>query len=481
MSAINVEKPLEKSANRAPLAGLKGLFAGADLKVLGLIAFGVVLFALYAWMRVAASASIHEPRASFGDTADYLFIASQSFLSAGFWLADKPFLFPLLLKVFAANFNFLTASQLGFSIICWGVLASVCAYVIRSFPLKLLAFAIVLGFSLSQQIILWDSIILSESLHYSLWALFYACGLLVCHSWSGPRAATLIALGFLLAFLRDTNAYMLLSASVVLVLLMLLRSHPRRFLLIGGSFALIFGLSFSLSAAGGHPFPALMNLIGLRVLPNPDYLAFFEQQGMPVSDDLLKYSGKAAHAEDITMTQNPALADFRAWVRQRGTAAFVGFLWHFKADTLQNPLGDPMAVVAPNLYYYSATGFKPILERTRLGEWLYPMRFAIIVFGAANVLAAFMAGLALQGRRTMWLMPILMILLAYPQIVFIWNTDPNDIFRHALPLNVQWRLGLWLLVLLGIDGPLTMALPTLLERVKSIWHSPGMPRQAAPK
>jgi hypothetical protein len=33
----------------------------------------------------------------------------------------------------------------------------------------------------------------------------------------------------------------------------------------------------------------------------------------------------------------------------------------------------------------------------------------------------------LRDRVPMLLTPILMILLAYPQIVFVWNTDPNDI------------------------------------------------------
>lgn len=461
MSATDVENQPEKRSTRAQPRRPEQRLAGISLRQLGLVAFGLVLFGLYAWLRISAAASIHEPRASFGDTADYLFIASQSLLSAGFWLADKPFLFPLFIKAFAANFNSITVFQLYFSVACWGILAATCSIVIRSYPVKFLAFAIVLGFSLSQQIILWDSIVLSESLHFSLWALFYACGLLLCRGWSGLRAGTLIAVAALLAFVRDTNAYMLLSAAVVLLVLMLLRLHPRRFLLIGGSFALVFGMSFALSSSGGHPFPALMNLIGLRVLPNPDYLAFFEKQGMPVSDALLAYTGKAAHGEDITMTQNPALADFRNWVRQHGTGAFIKFLWHFKADTLQNPLSDLVAVVAPNLYYYSATGFKPILERTRFSEWLYPMRFGIVMFAAANLLAAFMGGLGLQGRRTMWLMPILMILLAYPQIVLIWNTDPNDIFRHALPLNVQWRLGFWLLVLAGIDNALTTIWPAL--------------------
>jgi hypothetical protein len=440
---------------------------GMGPKGLALSAFELILFVLYARLRLTNAAAIRMPRAEFGDTADYLFIAAQSLFSARFWLSDKPFLIPLFFKVLGANFNLIFAVHVYFSILCWAVLAVVCALVIRSYPLKFAAFAVVLGFSLSQQIILWDPIILSESMHYSLWALFYACGLLLCRRWTGLKAGILIGLGALLAFARDTNAYMLLGAGILLMLLALLRYGGRRLLIVGGAFVLIFAVSFAFSSAGGHPFPALMNLVGLRILPDPDYLVYFQKQGMPVSEALLQYTGKAAHWDDLAMTQDPALVQFRSWLRQHGTSVFVRFLWHFKADTLQKPLGDPVAVLTPNLYYYSATGFKPILENTRFSEWLYPMRFGIVVFGAASVLAAFMAGLGMQSRKTLWLMPILMILLAYPQIVFIWNTDPNDIFRHALPLNVQWRLGLWLLALLAADAALDEAGPRAAEWAKA--------------
>jgi SAM-dependent methyltransferase len=419
------------------------------LRQAGLIAFEAALFAAYAWLRIQNAGFIRQPRASFGDAADYLFIASQSLLSSQFWLADKPFLIPLFFKMLGSNPQLIFTVQLSLSILCWGALAASCALILRPYALKFLAFAVVLGFSLNQQIILWDSVILSESLNFSLWALFYACALLLCHTWSRARAAVLIALAVLLVWARDANAYVLLEAGVILLLLAILRRHAGRFLLVGGAFVAVFAMSAALSSAGAHAYTALLNVIGLRVLPNAEYLAYFEGQGMPVSEALLEYTGKAGHWDDLALMHDTRLEEFRTWLRERGTGVFARFLWHFKADTLQKPLADPVAVLAPDLYYFSATRFRPILEGSRAAEILYPMRFGIAAFGAASLLAAFMAALALRDRRTLWLAPILMILLAYPQIVFVWNTDPNDIFRHALPLNVQWRLGLWLLLFLG--------------------------------
>jgi len=432
-----------------------------QLKQVALIIFELVLFILYARLRILNARSIRAPRTSFGDTTDYLLIASQSLFSSKFWLADKPFLIPLFFKILGGNPQTIFAVQLYFSIFCWGILAITFAYIIRSYPLKFFGFAVVLAFSLSQQIILWDSLLLSESLHFSLIALFYASGFLLIKHWNVWNIIVFIFLAALLVFTRDANAYLLLMAGVVLFLLMAFRQHYLRFLLMGGSLLAIFIISFALSSAGHYSYSAVLNVIGLRILPNQDYLTFFKQQGMPVTTNLLKYSGQASHWNGLAMMQDPRLSTFRDWVNDYGTLTLIKFLWHYKADTLQLPLNDPVTVLAPNLYYYSATGFEPILERTQWNEILYPMRFGVIVFGLANMLAAFIAAFALIRKKILWLLPLLMILLAYPQIVFVWNTDPNDIFRHSLHLNVQWRLGLWLLILLLIDYGIERSTPWL--------------------
>lgn len=422
------------------------------LKQIVFIIFGLILFVLYARLRILNSYLIRAPRISFGDTADYLLIASQSLLSSKFWLADKPFLVPLFFKLLGGNPEKIFTAQLYFSIICWGVLALVCAYVIRSYVLKYFIFALVLGFSLSQQVILWDSLLLTESLHFSLAALFYAACLLLIKHWNVVNVILVIVFAALLGFTRDANAYLLLMAALVLLFLMAFRQHALRYLLIAGTFIVVFLISLELSAAGGHGYAAQLNLIGLRILPNQEYRAYYQYQGMPVTDHLLEYSGQASHWNGLAMLRDPQLTAFRDWVQKHSKTTLVKFLWHFKADTLQRPLNNPTTVLTPNLYYYSSTGFTPILEKNaRLSEILYPMRFGIIAFLLANMLAAFLCAFALTQRKILWLLPLLMILLAYPQLVIVWNADPNDILRHTLHLNVQWRLGIWLLIFFVVD------------------------------
>ena len=459
----------------------------ALIKRFGLVLFEAVLLVLVARLRILDSYRIHEPRLSFGDTHDYLIIASQSLASAQFWLSDKAFLIPLFFKILGSNPDLIFRVQLIFSILCWSVLAVTCAVVIRSYPLKLLVFVVVLGFSLSQQVILWDSLLLTESLHFSLAALFYSSALLLARRWQNANAAILIVLSALLGFARDTNAYMLLFAAAILFgLFLLFKEHRLRFLLIGGAFTAIFLVSASLASAGHHGNAALLNVLTGRILADKDYTSYMAAQGMPVSYLSLPGGDKAADWDPLW---DPRLASLRASARDHGKPALIGFLWHFKADTLQKPLLDPIAVLAPNLRYYAATGFRPILEPTRFAELLYPMRFGVILFLAANLAAASLSVIALQQKKVMWLLPLLMILLSYPQIVFVWNSDPHDILRHSLGLNVQWRLGVWLLAFpprrrpdrapccAALDGP-RFAPPLFRpktaqpEGLQTIWKTP---------
>jgi hypothetical protein len=433
------------------------------LKQIVLLGFELFLFALYLRLRVLNSQSIHSPRVSFGDTKDYLLIASQSLLSSQFWLSDKPFFVPLFFKMLGGNPGIIFTAQLYFSIFCWGIFAFAFASVIRSYPLKFVAFATILGFSLSQQVILWDSLLLSESLHFSLSALFYASGFWLIKKWGILQAILFIILAAMLVFVRDANAYMFLMAGAVLLALILFTQYRLRLILIGGAFTAIFLISYILSSAGGHSYSPMLNIIGLRILPNQEYLAYFEQQGMPVSGALLERTGTASFWDDLAMMNDPRLSTFRTWVQQHGTITLVKFLWHYRADTIQKPLNDPVTVLAPDLYYYSSTGFKPILEKSNLSEILYPMRFGIILFWLANMFAAFVSVIAFQMKKILWLLPLLMILLAYPQIIFVWNADPNDLLRHSLHLNVQWRLGLWLLIFFSLDYVIEQLAPKMRE------------------
>ncbi|MBF6612631.1 MAG: hypothetical protein IVW55_05825 [Chloroflexi bacterium] len=51
-----------------------------------------------------------------------------------------------------------------------------------------------------------------------------------------------------------------------------------------------------------------------------------------------------------------------------------------------------------------------------------------------------------------WVIPVGLLLLAYPIAVIIWNGDAMEIGRHSLQVGIQLRLGLWLLLIFAADA-----------------------------
>ena len=152
------------------------------------------------------------------------------------------------------------------------------------------------------------------------------------------------------------------------------------------------------------------------------------------------------------MVYDPRLDEFRRWARDHGRSEYIRFLWFYKAETLQAPLKNLEILFNPYVYPYTATGYRPIIRNERLNELLYPSRFGVITFFIANLLAASLVIPAIQYRKILWAVPLVLVLFSYPQAVLIWNADANDIARHSLYHNVELRLGLWLLAFFVADG-----------------------------
>jgi hypothetical protein len=358
---------------------------------------------------------------------------------------------PVFFKLLGSDPERIFAVQLWLSILSWGLLAFMVAFVVRSPFLKPIAFLIVLSFSLDQNIIMWDPLILSDSLSLSLLALFLTAALWLLVKWNVYKLILLISSAALLAFVRDTYAYWLLLIGIVLLALLFFTHRRQRVLFVSSAFILLFLASNALASAGYHWYTPFLMTVGLRILPNPDYVAYFEARGMPVNEALMERSGMAMHAEGRAMMFDPRLDEFRRWSKEYGRSEYIRFLWFYKAEVLQAPLKNLEIMFNPYVFPYAATGYRPILTNARLNELLYPSRFGVLTFFLANLFATALVIPAFQHRQVLWIVPLILVLCSYPQAVLIWSADANDLARHSLYHNVELRLGLWLLGFFTLD------------------------------
>ena len=85
----------------------------------------------------------------------------------------------------------------------------------KSRLLKPLAFIVVLAFTLTRDIYMWDPFLGSESIGLSLTALFLASSIWLLMAWNWRNAALVVLTALLIVFTRDTYAYLLLMIASV--------------------------------------------------------------------------------------------------------------------------------------------------------------------------------------------------------------------------------------------------------------------------
>lgn len=430
----------------------------AALKVRALFLLIVQIFILvyYARLRIDNAHFVHEPR-SFGDTADYFHNASLSIFSPEFWIDARPPVTALFWKTVNSVPEKIFDLQLYFSIIAWGILAFTIAHALRLYLLKPFAFALILAFSLSRDIFMWDAFLGSESIALSLTALFLASAIWLLEEWKFYKAMPLIITALFMVLTRDTYAYLFLMAAVIILLLFWLSEYRMKAVGVSFVFIIIFTISSQLAMLGLRPFRAIMMNTALRIYPSEVYTEYFRAHGMPVDDRLVQEARNLQSGKKFVVYKALAFDEdqeiYRQWALDLGDNEYIKFLWFYKAETFQNVfLQTASPSFYPDVYYYTATGYRPILKDARVSEFLYPTRFGLVFFFAANIIASFISAIAWHDKKALWLIPILMILLAYPQAVLVWAADVNDIARHSISHNVLLRLGVWMLVFFVLDS-----------------------------
>ncbi len=406
----------------------------------------------------------------FPDTADYVHIASLPVWDPGFLGGGHPFTPPLFYKLASSEPTGATALQWTVSVLCWATLALFVARAVRSRWLKPVAVGLVLAFSLSAEIIQWDRVMLSESISLSLLALLLACWLWLLEGWSWRKAVLLLLIASLWAFARDTNAYAGLMMAGLLVVLAPFRPAPRRYLIVAGAFLAIF-VAADVSMTAGYRWVApFLHVLTQRVLPHAARTADFARLGMPLTPSLMRLAEQSPSEQDW---EDPSLEDFRQWLHARGKRSYPRFLLLHPEIVAKEPLGHLGELVSPRLEGYAPPGFL-----APLGGWMTALTYPTHPVLLSTLLAAALGvagSVAIRMRpRPVWVIPLALLLLAYPLAALVWHGDTAEIGRHALQVGVQLRLGLWLLLLFGAD---LAASPT--DGISALTAFPAAPRPRA--
>lgn len=414
------------------------------------VIFMLLIFSLYANLRWANEYPVFEKAKETGDTPSYIRISEKDVYSIDFWASRRTPIFPLLLSFYHADKVKVAAFQTEFSIIAWGLLALVLAFSFKGF-LRPTAFVFVLIFSLERHVAGWDVVMLAESLSISLMALFLAAWLWLLMKWSWTKVAVLSVTAFFWALTRDTNGWVLLMTTGLVLVSVLFNMARRRYLAVTAIFLLLFGASNLSADRGGRWVYPFQNVLTGRILTDAQAIAFFEKCGMPVTPALLSTAGGNAESADRALYVDPTLASYRQWLHADGKSCYMRWLISQPIQTLQKPWKDLAWMLDfEDVSIFFPQRYEPLLP-WYLEYILYLQIGHLLLFALITIAALAAIWKKAWKANKVWALFIGMSLMIFPHSFIVWHGDVVGTHRHGLTVSLQFVMSFWLFVLLLLE------------------------------
>jgi hypothetical protein len=377
------------------------------------------------------------------DSDVYLGIAAKPIFSTDFLAAGRPPFVPLVFKLLGRNLAAIRWFQIALSVFAWSFLA----WSILRFRLGgRWAWGGAIGFlmlSLVGFVAQWEAAVLAESISLSLFVLVVGLGHHVVERPATGRVVAFIAVLSAWVLSRDANAYEALMLGAVLCPLVIVADRRRRaslLVIVGVTFVLFAGASWSVNAGKRWVFPAL-NVLGQRILVSPEAARYFVDRGMPSPPALAERAGKFASADDWAFYKDPRLESFRQWWFGHGKGTFTKYLLTHPSYLATGPARDHQVLTSPDVSYYAPDAYRFVLVSSSsrlLPPWAVAAAWILVVAGLGVVL------IRRQSRRAVYWPGLICLILTVPLAILVWHGDAMELERHSVQTAAQLRVGLCL-------------------------------------
>ena len=413
----------------------------------------IVISLVYLFFQLRSYLAVREVLL-IGDSWSYLQGASLGISDPDFFSERRPWAILLFYKLLGSSQPLIEIFQLSISTITWLFLAWKFIGSIKIDWIKIVGYTVILGFSLSPTVQVWNHAMLSESLSISVMALIIALFIGLTQKWEW-RALFFLMLCFVLWMsFREANAYVAIMIAFALVVIGFMKRRLRVYWLLSFLIGVAFLVNYQLSAAYALPRWALplAEVITKRILPNQEYLDFFASNGMPVNAELMAFSGRWANSDGFAIVNSVELAKFEKWLYTEGRHVYVKFLLTHPSYTIESPLENIETLLAGDYFEgIPIPEYVPALPKV-INEIFYPEQYFWLYLWFSLFASGFIFVASLHQNKKVYWVILLSLLLAIPHLYLVWHGDALDVARHAVMGNVQFHLGIWLLLVLFVDS-----------------------------
>jgi hypothetical protein len=368
-------------------------------------------------------------------------------------------------KTFQPGLDRVGIAQAVFSTCAWSLLAVSIYHQLQQPFLKLSGALLVLLFAFSPQLADWDSILMSESISTSFYALVLALTLeltaKIAHAQTDwDRSTKLLIAAWLLTvvfwtFVRDTNAYMLLVFAAVLGLGLLIPKLRPHFnfrytvviIALLGALFLFHSQTLFMSSRWINPF---FNNLLFDVLPYPERTQFFIDHGMPLTDEMRGFVAGPGNQKGFF-----EISTLMDWTLKKAPITYIQFVVSNPGISMERFISRAATVLSENTQPF----YTPDSEITPhwvffIGDLLHPKSNSVYLVSTLACLAFFVSAHYSQSHKLIGLAWIsTFFLLGQYGLLFIsLMGDGLSHVRHAMGTTVHLRLSLWLFSCFTLDG-----------------------------
>jgi hypothetical protein len=377
----------------------------------------------------------------YWDTSDYRVQSESSLLSSDFycpeprkWFFPRPFTMPLMYKFVDSDIYQMVLFQK--FIYCLSVFALILCLnlFITNYLLKTLSSLFLLFFFTWWNIVGWSANPLSESISISFMLVWFAAILWYYYKSTWLSVTALMLSSLLLSFTRDNWPYAILLFFISNLALNLWLKTKRikadAFFVLFSSVVFLFQ-SYTMKVGERNVIP-IFNSIAVRITQNTEYLDWFEKEGMPTRNTLVKnFTGV------LTETNKGVEAVYKAygdssfiklfeWIKKDGKAAYQKFiLTHPSYFFLQDQTKEEVdRLFAYNVYKYypkprgffaNADNFFPIFN-----NYISVLLLLICTY------------IYYRSKKVIYLTPFILGTITLINALIVYNADALEVKRHMI-------------------------------------------------
>ncbi len=329
------------------------------------------------------------------------------------------------------------------SVIAWSLLALAVTKRLSGGYEKLLAVSLITAFGFTPSIADWDSILGSESLTFSLFAISLALMMEVCFNFAreNNKRSTFInilamATLVLWAFTRDANIYtlaVLFAVSIISYFVFPAVRKTKNLLVLITAIFLVTVIGLQSAMASGRWVTPMTNVFNDLILPHPARVEFMQTLGMP----------------------NPASAEYSTWFNENAPRAYARFLLAHPGYTLTAFTSELGGIFSENIqpYFYSEqTPARSVLMA--VNDVLHPKTHLIFILDIL-LIAGLLFSLFRRKKNinfSLWVgLGIWLFLSASLTLAVGFFADSIGVTRHTMFAVEMFRLMMWVFLIVLFD------------------------------